>query len=179
MSRMIITVVAMLMCSAGLGRLPTGAKTFATAKLEPRSGTHASGTVELAFSDGSLFVKTFVRHVSPGEHGIHVHEKGDCSASDASSAGEHFNPMGEKHGGLHTAERHVGDFGNIEVPSNGTVTAEIAVPAPKTEFNWNDLVGKSIVLHEKQDDLVTQPSGDSGKRIACGVIQQVTKSAAE
>ncbi|WP_414698994.1 superoxide dismutase family protein [Oligoflexus sp.] len=107
---------------------------------------------------------------TPGKLGIHIHEKGDCSAEDASSAGGHFNPTGNQHSGPHRQERHAGDLGNIPVEQDGSGLLKVDLPDLETFFDWSAIVGKSVVVHEKQDDLKTQPSGDSGKRIACGTI---------
>lgn len=109
-----------------------------------------------------------------GIHAIHVHEKGDCSSQDASTAGEHFNPEGKKHGAPDSAERHAGDFGNIEIPKEGnaTLTIEIKVPPRQNQaIDWDEYIGKSIVIHKGKDDFKSQPAGNSGQRIACGVIQ--------
>ena len=115
-----------------------------------------------------------VQNVSPGLHGIHIHEMGDCSADDASSAGGHFNPAHLSHGGPNPKAHHMGDLGNIKIDANGRGT--LIVTIPKENFNsdfldWSIIVGKSIILHADPDDLRTNPSGNSGARIACGVIK--------
>lgn len=144
---------------------------FATAEILPRSGSKVNGKLQVYQAPDGIVVGIDVRDISPGEHGIHIHEKGDCSAQDASSAGEHFNPLAHKHGGPESSERHPGDFGNIRIPANGIAKLEIRIKDSDKGFTWNQIIGKSIIIHAGKDDLVSQPSGNSGDRIACGVIR--------
>ena len=107
--------------------------------------------------------------LQPGEHGFHVHEFGDCSMADGKCAGGHFNPTGMPHGSPDSEKRHVGDFGNIKADSTGKATYKrldtmIALNGP------NSVIGRSVIVHAKADDLKTQPSGDAGDRIGCGTI---------
>jgi Cu-Zn family superoxide dismutase len=143
--------------------------TNATCKLEPKSGSQVAGTVTFMKMGDEVHVVADITGLKPGKHGFHIHEKGDCSAPDAASAGAHFNPTHHKHGGPMTAERHEGDLGNIETDASG-----------KTHFSWmgkltlsgaDSIIGKSVVVHEKEDDLKTDPSGNSGARVACGAIE--------
>jgi Cu-Zn family superoxide dismutase len=109
--------------------------------------------------------------LSPGKHGAHVHEKGDCSAHDAKSAGEHFNPEGHPHGLPPREPRHIGDFGNIEVGEDGR--GHLDTVAPGANLRENDphsFVGRAMVIHAKPDD-GSQPSGNAGERIGCGEIR--------
>jgi Cu-Zn family superoxide dismutase len=142
--------------------------TKASATLEPKSGSQVTGTVTFTKSGTDVEVVADIQNLKPGKHGFHIHEKGDCSAPDAASAGGHFNPTHLHHGGPSTAERHAGDLGNIEADASG-----------KAHLDWkgkldlsgpNSIIGKSVVVHEKEDDLKTDPAGNSGARIACGVI---------
>jgi len=144
---------------------------FASAELLPRSGTKVHGKVQVYQAPDGIVVGVDVRDISPGLHAIHVHEHGDCSAQDAKSAGEHFNPAGHKHGGPNSSERHPGDFGNFSVPKDGMAKVEIRIKDSEKNFTWNQIIGKSIVIHAGKDDLTSQPSGNSGDRIACGVIR--------
>lgn len=132
-----------------------------------KSGSHVSGEVTFlnTVKDG-LTMTVKLKGATPGVHGIHVHDKGDCAADDASTAGPHFNPMAEKHGGPATEHHHAGDLGNITVEADGHATYETIVKTLKFE----DVIGKSIIVHEKADDLATDPSGNSGARQACAVI---------
>lgn len=147
---------------------------FATAVLEPKSGSKAHGTAWFKKIKDGLQIIVAINNVEPGLHGIHIHEKGDCSAADASSAGEHFNPAHLSHGSPNPLMFHAGDLGNINIDTNGHGTLNLVIPTTNFHpdfLDWSGIIGKSLVLHSKADDLVSQPSGDSGSRIACGVIQ--------
>ncbi|MBA2237155.1 MAG: superoxide dismutase family protein, partial [Lysobacter sp.] len=105
-------------------------------------------------------------------HAIHIHEKGDCSAADASSAGGHFNPTGEPHGRVGTATHHAGDMNNIV--SNASGVARVDAHAQGVVLGGgadNDAIGRAVVVHAKRDDYTSQPAGDAGARVACGVIR--------
>jgi len=143
---------------------------FAEAKLEAKSGSSAAGTVTFIKHASGIKVGVDVSGVTPGVHGFHIHEKGDCSAPDAASAGGHFNPSRAAHADPFTDIRHVGDLGNIEINSDGKGVLNLIAKDPKGFSDWAEIVGKSVILHEKADDLKTQPTGNAGKRIACGVI---------
>ena len=130
-------------------------------------------------ADG-VTVHLLIEGLSPGEHGWHLHEFGVCDPGGAepfSSAGEHWNPTAQPHGGPDDAEHHVGDFGNLVASEEGLAEIEITT----TDFTFEagvtsifDEDGTSIVVHEGVDDLVTQPSGNSGPRYACGVVAEPT-----
>jgi len=143
--------------------------TKATAKLEPKSGSKVTGTITFTKSGDDVEVTGDIENLKPGKHGFHLHEKGDCSAADAASAGAHFNPTKQHHGGPMTAEHHTGDLGNIEADASGK--AHIQWKGKMSLSGADSIVGKSVVVHEKEDDLKTDPSGNSGARIACGVIE--------
>jgi len=145
--------------------------TKATAKLEPKSGSKVTGTITFTKSGDDVEVTGDIENLKPGKHGFHLHEKGDCSAADAASAGAHFNPTKQHHGGPMTAEHHTGDLGNIEADASGK--AHIQWKGKMSLSGADSIVGKSVVVHEKEDDLKTDPSGNSGARIACGVIEAV------
>lgn len=144
----------------------------AIAVLSPAQGQNVSGQVSFREETEGVRVVADIKGLTPGKHGFHIHEKGDCSAPDFSSAGGHFNPTGMKHGSPTDPEHHMGDFGNITANEQGEARFERVV-------NWlsfkgtNSFVGKAVVVHEKADDLQSQPSGNAGGRIACGVIQSV------
>lgn len=105
-------------------------------------------------------------------HGFHIHESGDCTAADFTSAGGHFNPTNAPHGGPDDAEHHAGDLGNIEIGEDGTGTLDLASSMLTLDAGaTNSAVGKAVILHAGQDDLETQPTGDAGARLACGVVQ--------
>lgn len=107
----------------------------------------------------------------PGTHAIHVHEFGECTPPDFSSAGGHFNPAGVDHACPPTAPRHAGDFGNLEVAEDGTGHLDVPSDLVTVESGPNTVVGKAVILHQHQDDCATQPTGDAGGRHACGVVE--------
>ena len=145
---------------------------MAMATLQPTAGQTAKGTVHFSdAADGNVEVVVDLTAVPPGVHGFHVHEKGDCG-NNAANAGGHFNPTGMVHGAPDAVSHHSGDFGNVTADANGEVhtrftTHSISLKAGDT----TNPVGHAIVLHEKADDLVSQPSGNAGARIACGVVE--------
>jgi Cu-Zn family superoxide dismutase len=136
----------------------------------------AKGTVTFTKEAAGVRVVADFTGLAPGQHGFHVHEKGDCSAPDASSAGEHFNPEAGTHGPRNQDTAHAGDMGNLEADASGK--AHLDYVDPKMALDGADsVVGKAVIVHEKSDDLATQPSGNSGARIACGVIEKSDASA--
>jgi len=145
----------------------------AMANLEGRSNTPTSGTATFTKGEGNqVALRLQVTNAKPGTHAAHIHEKGDCSAPDASSAGGHWNPTGEHHGQWGHDGHHLGDLGNVEVGPDGTGTLTL------TSDKWtlgdggpNDIVGKAVVVHANVDDFTSQPAGNAGGRVACGVIQ--------
>lgn len=164
----ILCSAALFVAIAGFAQAQTNAKLVA--KLEPKSGSKVTGTVTFTQEGGEVRIVADIENLTPGKHGFHIHEKGDCSAADASSAGGHYNPAhSPHHGGVDTPERHAGDFGNITADASG-----------KAHLDWKgkglslsgleSIQGKSVVVHEKEDDLKTDPAGNSGARVACGVI---------
>jgi len=142
--------------------------TKAAAQLEPKSGSQVTGTVTFTKVGDEIQVVADIQNLKPGKHGFHIHEKGDCSAADAASAGAHFNPTQKHHGGPMTADHHTGDLGNIEADASGK--AHLDWKGKMSLSGTDSIIGKSIVVHEKDDDLKTDPSGNSGARIACGAI---------
>lgn len=146
---------------------------FASVHLASKSGSKAQGQAWFKKNADGVHVIVSVINASPGPHGIHIHEIGDCSAADASSAGPHYNPTHLVHGDPNPQKHHIGDLGNIYIDSDGKGTLDFVIPS--AHFNpdytdWRSIIGRSLVLHSKADDLNTQPAGDSGDRIACGVI---------
>ena len=108
--------------------------------------------------------------LAPGNHGFHVHEFGDCTAADGSSAGGHFNPTNQPHAGPDADARHVGDMGNIEADASGAAKLDYLDHSMSLANDDRSIIGRSVVVHAKADDFKSQPAGDSGARVACGVI---------
>ncbi|HSI66898.1 MAG TPA: superoxide dismutase family protein [Planococcus sp. (in: firmicutes)] len=135
------------------------------------------GTAELTETEEGVRVLLGLQDLEPGTKAIHFHEAGQCETPDFESAGGHFNPTGASHGLDHPEGPHAGDLPNIEIGEDGTINEElIAENVSMTSGEENSLVkegGTSIVIHESADDGVTQPSGDSGARIACGIVPEV------
>jgi Cu-Zn family superoxide dismutase len=148
--------------------MPAGS---ASAAIEARSGSSLSGTAQFMMHGGMMMITVSLKGAPPGQHAVHIHEKGDCSAPDASSAGGHFNPAGHQHGSPDAPEHHAGDLGNITIGEDGTGSLMIHSSDLSLAAGPNSVVGRALVVHEKTDDFVTQPSGNAGGRIGCGVIQ--------
>ena len=145
----------------------------ATATLEPTAGSTAHGTVRFdQLEGGSVMVKVDLMGVPPGMHGFHVHEHGSC-AENANAAGGHFNPNDSPHAGPDHPIRHAGDFGNVEADDKGEVHTSFTIDEITVAPGTNSVVGHAVVLHGKADDLMTQPAGNSGPRIACGVVELI------
>jgi Cu-Zn family superoxide dismutase len=142
----------------------------ATADLGPSSGSNVRGTVTFERESGGVHVTADLTGLTPGTHGFHIHEKGDCSAPDGSSAGGHFNPTGMQHGSPDAEPHHMGDLGNIVADSSGAAHYDHVVSFLSLS-GANSIVGKAVVVHMNADDLTSQPAGNAGARIACGVIR--------
>jgi len=144
---------------------------YASAMIESRSGSKVFGKVAFwETRDGAVKVQVRINGAPTGVHGFHVHENGDCSAPDASSAGAHFNPTGAPHSGPNMLPHHAGDFGNVTAGGNGDIRTEFTTRSITLDEGPNSVVGKSVVLHADADDLTSQPAGNAGKRIGCGVV---------
>ncbi|MBN1238999.1 MAG: superoxide dismutase family protein [Gammaproteobacteria bacterium] len=148
---------------------------LARAVLEPTEGHAASGRVEFVETADGVAVEARLTGLTPGAHGIHVHENGDCSAPDASSAGDHLAPQGSPHGAPDDprAQRHAGDLGNIEAADSGEASMRMTDRVLELDDGEQGVVGRAVVVHAAEDDLTTQPSGNSGDPVACGVIELV------
>lgn len=151
---------------------PAPAPAGASVQLLPTEGNTANGLLTLTQDGDSVLLSGTMHALKPGgQFGFHIHEKGDCSAPDASSAGDHFNPANAQHGDPDGGTHHAGDMHNISSDAQGS--APVAARADGVSLDGgqpNGVVGRAVVLHEKPDDYQTQPSGGSGARIACGVI---------
>lgn len=152
---------------------PPPAPTEAKVELVPtaKSKSKTKGTISFKEVEGGLEVTADIEGLKPNaQHAWHIHEKGDCSAPDATSAGDHFNPGGHKHGAPDAADRHEGDFGNLTADKLGKAKKTFVMKGITVAEGPMSVVGKGFIIHAKKDDLKTQPSGNAGDRIACGVI---------
>ena len=141
----------------------------AVAVMVPGEGSNAKGKITFLQQDGSVKIIVDMEGLKSGKHGFHIHEFGDVSDMKGVSAGGHFNPTNKKHGGPMDAERHVGDLGNIIADKNGKVHQEI-IDKIISLNGVNSIIGRAVVVHAGMDDLKTQPTGNSGARVAFGVI---------
>ena len=150
---------------------PADTARTATATLAAKSGSEVTGEIRFVQEGAGIRVSGTVRGLPPGAHGFHVHGTGDCSAPDATSAGEHFNPAGHPHGrpDADAAARHAGDFGNITADAGGVANVDLLDPVIAFD-GANSIVGKAVIVHGNPDDF-SQPSGNAGPRLACGVIE--------
>lgn len=156
--------------TGSMSKLPVSA---AHAALSPASGSLVSGRIELRpMGDGVHFTGDIGGLTPNSVHGMHVHEKGDCSAADASSAGGHFNPTAQPHGHSGSGAHHAGDLPNITADSAGVAHVDVHLDdASLGGGRTGDIFGRALVVHAQADDYASQPAGNSGSRIACGVIR--------
>lgn len=154
-------------CAGGMG---TGKADGATAQLAPTQGNRVSGVVSFAQAGDKIRVVAEVNGLAPGAHGFHIHEKGDCSAPDGTSAGGHFNPGAKPHGNPEHPEHHAGDMPQLIANAAGVATMTAYLDGLSLGEGANSVVGRSVIVHVAPDDFKTQPTGNSGARQACGVI---------
>jgi Cu-Zn family superoxide dismutase len=145
----------------------------ATVNLASASASLVSGKATLVPMSGGVHITGTVGGLPPNStHGFHVHEKGDCSAVDASSAGPHFNPFGTAHGKAESGAHHAGDMDNVVANNEGVVKLDIHVSGVTLGGGAvNDIAGRALVVHAAPDDYSSQPAGNAGARVACGVIK--------
>jgi Cu-Zn family superoxide dismutase len=145
----------------------------ATATLAPTAGNRTAGTVTFSPNGDRVRVVASVTGLAPGAHGFHIHEKGDCSAADATSAGGHFNPTGKPHGNPAAGDHHAGDLPTLEADAAGRAKLDVTLDAIALDSGANGIIGRSVIVHKDVDDYKTQPAGNSGARVACGLIVAV------
>lgn len=142
------------------------------AKIAPTQGNKVNGTVDfIGQKDGSVKVVVDLQALEPNAtHAIHLHEIGDCSAPDAASAGAHYNPENKPHGLPPAEDRHAGDLGNFTTDKDGKVHYEITVTTVTMATSRNPVLGRAVIVHANKDD-GSQPAGNAGARIGCGVVE--------
>ena len=156
--------------SACAGGLPSSKTESASAQLNPTQGNKVSGTVTFTQSGDKIRVAAEVSGLTPGLHGFHIHEKGDCSAPDGTSAGGHFNPAGKPHGNPDQGEHHGGDMLQLVADANGNARQMSYIDGVTLADGPASIIGRGVIVHAAPDDYKTQPTGNSGARQACGVI---------
>lgn len=144
----------------------------ATATIAPTKGNQAGGTVNFVQRGSVVYIDARMTGLAPGLHGFHVHEKGDCRAADASSAGGHFNPTGAAHAGPDSNPRHAGDLGNLTADANGVAVYRMQVTGISLGTGSDSIIGRAVIVHANADDLRTQPAGNAGARVGCGLISK-------
>jgi Cu-Zn family superoxide dismutase len=144
----------------------------ATAALQPTKGSKTFGEATFEQVGGKVKVTIFVQGLRPGqEHGLHIHEKGDCSSGDGMSTGGHFNPQGKPHSHHADANRHAGDLPSLKAGKDGRAKVDVELDVITVGSGPTDVIGRGLIVHADPDDFRTQPTGNAGARIACGVIK--------
>ncbi len=144
----------------------------ATAALQPTKGSKAFGEATFEQVGDKVRVTVFAQGLKPdSEHGFHIHEAGDCSSGDGMSAKGHFNPFGKPHGNPQSADHHAGDLPALKAGKDGRAKIDVTLAGITIGQGAGDIVGRGLIIHADPDDYKTQPTGNSGARIACGVIK--------
>lgn len=149
--------------------------TRAQAAISGLGGSKVSGSLMLQeMEDGGVSIEGTISGLTPGLHGFHVHEHGNCSAKDGTSAGGHFNPTEADHGDTDHTVSHMGDLGNVEADAQGVARVHIVKKPATLRAGPSSFLGRAFIVHAQADDLKSQPAGDAGQRLGCGVIVPVT-----
>ena len=144
----------------------------ATAQLQPTKGSKTFGEATFEQVGGKVHVVVYVQGLKPGqEHGLHIHEVGDCSSGDGMSAKGHFNPLNKPHAHYDSPERHAGDLPALKADKLGRAKVDITVDVLTVTPGATSVINRALIVHADPDDYKTQPTGNAGARIACGVIQ--------
>jgi Cu-Zn family superoxide dismutase len=144
----------------------------ATAALQPTKGSKAFGEATFEEVGGKTRVIVFAQGLKPdAEHGFHIHEAGDCSSGDGMSTKGHFNPHGKPHGHPSSAERHAGDLPALKAGKDGRAKIDVEMDIITVRPGPASVVGRGLIIHADPDDYKTQPTGNAGARLACGVIK--------
>jgi superoxide dismutase, Cu-Zn family len=153
----------------------------ANTKLLPKSGSQVTGNIAFTKVSNGMEVSGKVSGLKPNQsHGFHIHEKGDCTSDDALNAGVHFNPEGKRHGTpahhhnhdhSHSADHHAGDMPNLKADANGVAVFKVVLSGITIYEGVKAIAGRAVIVHANEDDYVSQPVGNAGGRIACGLIQ--------
>lgn len=164
----VLLIAAATVLTAG-GAMADEMGNRAIAVLHPTENSKVAGTVTFTQAADGVQVSATVSGLAVGKHGFHIHQFGDCSAPDGTSAGGHYNPDGNPHAGPYAQKRHMGDLGNLEADPSGRANylrldKILTLEGPKS------IIGRAVIVHAREDDLTSQPTGNAGPRKACGVI---------
>jgi Cu-Zn family superoxide dismutase len=141
----------------------------AIAVIHPIGDSGVLGVVAFTQKGDVVEVRGTIQGLKPGKHAFHVHQWGDCSSRDGMAAGGHFNPDMKHHGGPDSEDRHVGDLGNITAGPDGVANIDITDKVLSLQ-GGHSIIGRSVIVHAGVDDLKSDPAGNAGGRIGCGVI---------
>jgi superoxide dismutase, Cu-Zn family len=166
----ICMAIAILVSMSGISALAAGAKD-AVAVVHAASGSTCKGTVRITQGESGVKIVADIEGLAPNsKHAFHVHEFGDCSAPDASSAGSHYDPAQTKHHGMPNDKMsHAGDMGNMEADADGKAHYELMLEGASIDGAQSPVLGRAVIVHANVDDF-SQPVGNAGGRIGCGVI---------
>jgi Cu-Zn family superoxide dismutase len=168
----LLTGVCGALLVAGCAGMQEQKEVSAVALLQPRSGSNVSGSVKFTQVGDVVRVTGEITGHSKGPKGFHIHEKGDCSDDKGMNTGGHFNPAKQKHGGPYDPVKHSGDLGNITFNDQGVARINFTVgDIAVSKDAPNGIIGRAVIVHAGTDDLSTDPTGNAGGRVACGVIQ--------
>jgi len=171
MKKVVMSVACGALLAAGCAEMESKEPT-ATAKLEPRSGSQVQGTVTFTQIGDVVRVTGEITGHTKGPKGFHIHDKGDCSDDKAMSTGGHFNPHKSMHGGPYEPVKHAGDLGNLTFNDAGVAKINFTVgDIAVNSDDANGIIGRAVIVHAAADDLKTDPTGNAGGRVACGVIR--------
>ena len=171
MKPLIATIAAGVVLAACQTTLPPPEALRATAQLQPTKGAKTFGEATFEQVGDKVRVVVFVQSLTPGQqHGLHIHEVGDCSG-DGMGAKDHFNPHGKPHGNPSGSDRHAGDLPALTANKSGRANVQVDMDVITLRPGPANIVGRALIVHAGPDDYKTQPAGNSGARIACGVIR--------
>jgi Cu-Zn family superoxide dismutase len=172
--KLILTAAAAAILLAACQTTPD-APLRATAQLQPTKGNKTIGEATFEQMGDKVRVTVIVEGLKPGqEHGLHIHEAGDCSSGDGMSAKGHFNPYGKPHGAHNNPEHHAGDLPSLKSDANGNASLTADVDVISVNSGPGSIIGRGLIVHVQPDDFKTQPTGNAGARSACAVIQRLS-----
>jgi Cu-Zn family superoxide dismutase len=171
MKKLVATAAAVALAAGCQSTPDDGLRASAALQSTKGSKTFGEATFE-EVGDGKVRVIVFAQGLRPDqEHGFHIHEAGDCSSGDGMSAKGHFNPAGKPHGHPSSAERHAGDLPSLKSDKGGRAKLDLTVDAITLRPGATSIIGRGVIIHADPDDYKTQPTGNAGARLACGVIR--------